>query len=85
MLGGENRALVKQRADMRRIEAKHSRERVNCVARAVERDQRLTERDQGVEVIGVPLEKLDEKVERIGRAAKLAPQLRQLERRICIG
>ncbi len=56
VLFGEHGAAVKQRADVRRVEAKHAREGVHGVALAPEREQGFTERDQRVAMIRIALE-----------------------------
>ena len=78
----EHRALVEQRADVRRIEAQHARERVHRVALAAERQQRLAEGDQRVEVIGIALQQLDQEVSASPGRPSRASQRRQLERRL---
>ena len=54
------------------------------VALASKRQQRLTQRDESVEVIGVAVEQVDEQRQRFGRPAQSSAQRRELERRLGI-
>src|SRR4249920_1115521 len=80
MLAREKSALVKERADVRRIETKDARERVHRVLAAVECNQRFAERDERVEVIRIALEQIDEEIERLRRLSESPLQHRQRER-----
>src|SRR5213592_3181818 len=60
MLFGQQRALMKERTDVVRVESQDARERSHRVLLAIQRQQRLAERDERVEVIRIALQQLDE-------------------------